>query len=142
PRQPLPRAARWHDRQDRLGRVGAAARVRMARPPRGRGRAAPCLQPRDRVLRRPPRSRGRARDREGCLIGVLVSGEGTNLQALIDADLPIAGVITSKPGAPALERAEAAGIDTAVFDLKDFETREERDEAMADWLQERDRKSV
>jgi phosphoribosylglycinamide formyltransferase-1 len=72
------------------------------------------------------------------LIGVLVSGEGTNLQALIDAGLPIVGVISSKAGAPALKRAEAAGIDTAVFDLKDFDTREERDDAMADWLQERD----
>jgi phosphoribosylglycinamide formyltransferase 1 len=72
------------------------------------------------------------------LIGVLVSGEGTNLQALIDEGLPIAGVISSKPDVPALERARKAGIETAVFDLDDFETREERDEAMADWLQERD----
>jgi phosphoribosylglycinamide formyltransferase-1 len=71
------------------------------------------------------------------LIGVLVSGEGTNLQALIDAGLPIAGVISSKPGVPALTRAEKAGIETAVFDLEDFATREERDGAMADWLQER-----
>jgi phosphoribosylglycinamide formyltransferase 1 len=72
------------------------------------------------------------------LIGVLVSGEGTNLQALIDEGLPIAGVISSKADAPALDRARAAGIDTAVFDLKEFATREERDEAMADWLEERD----
>ena len=71
------------------------------------------------------------------MIGVLVSGEGTNLQALIDAGLPIAGVISSKPGVRALERAEEAEIATAVFDLHDFETREERDEAMADWLQQR-----
>jgi phosphoribosylglycinamide formyltransferase-1 len=71
------------------------------------------------------------------LIGVLVSGEGTNLQALIDEGLPIAGVISSKPGARALERAEAAGIDTAVFSLDDFTTREERDAAMADWFEER-----
>jgi phosphoribosylglycinamide formyltransferase-1 len=70
-------------------------------------------------------------------IGILVSGEGTNLQALIDAGLPIAGVISSKAGAPALARAEAAGIDTAVFALEGFETREDRDAAMADWLQER-----
>ena len=71
------------------------------------------------------------------MIGVLASGEGTNLQALIDAGLPIAGVISSKEGARALERAEAAGIETAVFDLNDFPTREDRDEAMADWLQAR-----
>lgn len=72
------------------------------------------------------------------MIGVLVSGEGTNLQALIDERLPIGGVISSKAGVQALERAQAAGIETAVFDLNDFSTREERDEAMADWLEERD----
>jgi phosphoribosylglycinamide formyltransferase 1 len=71
------------------------------------------------------------------LIGVLVSGEGTNLQALIDEGLPIAGVISSKAGARALERAEAAGIQTAVFGLDDFPTRDEHDTAMADWLEER-----
>jgi phosphoribosylglycinamide formyltransferase-1 len=71
------------------------------------------------------------------VIGVLVSGEGTNLQALIDAGLPIAGVVSSNADARALARAEAAGIDAAVFDRNDFETREERDEAMADWLEER-----
>jgi phosphoribosylglycinamide formyltransferase-1 len=71
------------------------------------------------------------------VIGVLVSGEGTNLQALIDAGLPIAGVISSKPGARALERADAAGIATAVFALDDFERREDRDAAMADWLEAR-----
>jgi phosphoribosylglycinamide formyltransferase 1 len=71
------------------------------------------------------------------LIGVLVSGEGTNLQALIDEGIPIAGVISSKAGARALQRAETAGIETAVFDLEDFETRDERDEAMADWFEQR-----
>jgi phosphoribosylglycinamide formyltransferase-1 len=71
------------------------------------------------------------------VIGVLVSGAGTNLQALIDEGLPIAGVISSKAGARALERAEAAGIDTAVFSLDDYETREERDAAMAEWFEER-----
>lgn len=71
------------------------------------------------------------------MIGVLVSGEGTNLQALIDEGIPIAGVISSKAGARALQRAETAGIETAVFDLEDFETRDERDEAMADWFEQR-----
>jgi len=71
------------------------------------------------------------------LIGVLVSGEGTNLQALIDEGLPIAGVISSRAGARALGRAEAAGIETATFALEDFETREERDAAMADWFEQR-----
>ena len=39
------------------------------------------------------------------MIGVLVSGEGTNLQALIDEGLPISGVISSKPGVPAQMKA-------------------------------------
>lgn len=68
------------------------------------------------------------------MIGVLVSGEGTNLQALIDAGLPIAGVAANKPGARALERARAARIETAVFDATDYADRVERDSAMADWL--------
>jgi phosphoribosylglycinamide formyltransferase-1 len=71
------------------------------------------------------------------VIGVLVSGEGTNLQALIDAGLPIVCVASSKPGVRALERAEAAGIETAVFAAGDYESREARDEAMAVWLEER-----
>jgi phosphoribosylglycinamide formyltransferase 1 len=71
------------------------------------------------------------------VIGVLVSGEGTNLQALIDEGIPIAGVISSRAGARALERAEAAGLETAVFPLDEFATREERDAAMADWFEER-----
>jgi phosphoribosylglycinamide formyltransferase 1 len=71
------------------------------------------------------------------VIGVLVSGEGTNLQALIDAGLPIACVASNKPGARALERAQAAGIDTGVFAADDYESREARDEAMAAWLEER-----
>jgi phosphoribosylglycinamide formyltransferase-1 len=68
------------------------------------------------------------------VIGVLVSGEGTNLQALIDAGLPIAAVASNKSGVRALERAEAAGIETGVFELDDYPGREERDQAMAEWL--------
>lgn len=71
------------------------------------------------------------------MIGVLVSGEGTNLQALIDEDLPIVAVASNKPGAPALARAERAGIPTAVFDAADYGTREERDAALAEWLQDK-----
>jgi phosphoribosylglycinamide formyltransferase-1 len=78
------------------------------------------------------------RDRDGRVIGVLVSGEGTNLQALIDAGLPIAAVASNKPAVRALERAEAAGIETAVFDAADYETREARDVALAQWLRQRD----
>ena len=68
------------------------------------------------------------------MIGVLVSGEGTNLQALIDARLPITCVASNSGAARALERAEAAGIPTAVFPLDDFDDRRARDEAMAAWL--------
>jgi phosphoribosylglycinamide formyltransferase 1 len=68
------------------------------------------------------------------VIGVLVSGEGTNLQALIDDGLPIAAVASNKPGARALHRAEVAGIPTAVFDATDYPSREQRDIALARWL--------
>jgi phosphoribosylglycinamide formyltransferase-1 len=71
------------------------------------------------------------------VIGVLVSGEGTNLQALIDAGLPISCVASNKAGVRALERAEAAGIETGVFEAGDYESREARDEALARWLEAR-----
>ena len=71
------------------------------------------------------------------MIGVLVSGEGTNLQALIDAGLPVAAVASNTPGVRALERAERAAIPTAVFALADHTSRYERDEAMAQWLTSR-----
>jgi phosphoribosylglycinamide formyltransferase-1 len=71
------------------------------------------------------------------VIGVLVSGEGTNLQALIDAGLPIACVASNRRGVRALQRAETAGIEAAVFAAADFESREARDVALAEWLQER-----
>jgi len=72
------------------------------------------------------------------VIGVLVSGEGTNLQALVDAGLPIVAVASNHAGVRALGRAEAAGIATAVFAAEDYPSREARDEAMARWLRERD----
>lgn len=53
-------------------------------------------------------------------IAVLVSGTGSNLQAMIDADLPIAVVVSDRPGAQALERAEAAAISTDVVDRSDW----------------------
>lgn len=71
------------------------------------------------------------------MIGVLVSGEGTNLQALIDARLPVVCVASNKRGIPALERAERAGVATQAFPLEEFVTREERDDAMGAWLEER-----
>jgi phosphoribosylglycinamide formyltransferase 1 len=71
------------------------------------------------------------------LIGVLVSGEGSNLQALIDARLPIAAVASNRPAVRALERAERAGIPTRAFELDEFADRDARDAAMAAWLAER-----
>ena len=71
------------------------------------------------------------------MIGVLVSGEGTNLQALIDARLPIVAVASNTAGVRALERAAEAGIATRAFELDDYADREARDAAMADWLAER-----
>ena len=68
------------------------------------------------------------------MIGVLVSGEGTNLQALVDAGLPVRAVASNRTGARALERAERAGIAAEVFELGHYASRDDRDEAMADWL--------
>lgn len=68
------------------------------------------------------------------MIGVLVSGEGTNLQALLDAELPVVAVASSRSGAPALGRAERAGIETEIFPLDRYASREERDGALAEWL--------
>jgi phosphoribosylglycinamide formyltransferase-1 len=70
------------------------------------------------------------------VIGVLVSGEGTNLQALIDAELPVTAVASNRSGAYALERARAAGVPAATFSLACHTTREERDLVMATWLEE------
>ena len=68
------------------------------------------------------------------MIGVLVSGRGSNLQALIDHELPIAGVASNVAGAGALERAGRAGIPTGIFELGHYASREERDLAMSEWL--------
>jgi phosphoribosylglycinamide formyltransferase-1 len=69
------------------------------------------------------------------MIGVLVSGEGTNLQALIDAGLPIAAVASNRAGAGALARADGAGIPNRAFELEDHPDRAARDRELADWLQ-------
>jgi phosphoribosylglycinamide formyltransferase-1 len=72
-------------------------------------------------------------------IVVLVSGEGTNLQALIDSvhgrEAQIVGVAASRPEARGLERARAAGIDTAVFAIADHRDRADRDRALAGWIE-------
>jgi len=68
------------------------------------------------------------------VIGVLVSGEGSNLQALIDAELPIAAVASNKPSVPALGRAASAGIPARGFPVEAYASRERRDTEMAAWL--------
>lgn len=70
------------------------------------------------------------------MIGVLVSGDGSNLQSIIDAGLPVVAVASNRPGVRALERAQQAGIPSTAFALDDHATREERDLAMAGWLAE------
>jgi phosphoribosylglycinamide formyltransferase-1 len=69
------------------------------------------------------------------VIGVLVSGEGTNLQALIDAGLSITAVASNRSDAGALARADAAGIPNRVFELDSYPDRAARDRELADWLQ-------
>jgi phosphoribosylglycinamide formyltransferase-1 len=70
------------------------------------------------------------------VIGVLVSGNGTNLQALLDAGLPVAAVASNRRDAYALERARAAGLPAATFSLDCHATREDRDLVLATWLEE------
>ena len=70
------------------------------------------------------------------MIGVLVSGNGTNLQALLDAELPVSAVAANRTDAYALVRARAAGVPTATFSLDCHADRAERDLVMATWLEE------
>jgi phosphoribosylglycinamide formyltransferase-1 len=74
-------------------------------------------------------------------IAVLVSGTGTNLQALLDTvhglEARVVAVASSTPDAPALARAQALEIPTRVFRRGDFPDRVARDVALADWLVER-----
>jgi phosphoribosylglycinamide formyltransferase-1 len=71
---------------------------------------------------------------------VLVSGEGTNLQALLDRvhgrEVEIVAVASSVADVPALARATAAGVSARAFSRSEFIDRGERDQAMADWLTE------
>jgi phosphoribosylglycinamide formyltransferase-1 len=74
-------------------------------------------------------------------VGVLASGNGSNLQALIDRvhgreGVVLRGVASDKPQARALERAHSAGIEARAFSGSD--DRAARDGAIAQWLKERD----
>lgn len=75
-------------------------------------------------------------------LAVLASGSGTNLQAILDAlhgrdGIEVVGVGSDKPEARALERAHAAGVETAVFPRDEYAGREARDAAMAAWIEAR-----
>jgi phosphoribosylglycinamide formyltransferase-1 len=66
-------------------------------------------------------------------IVVLISGRGSNMAALLEADLAgtVAAVISNVPGAPGLEIAGSRGVRTAVVDHRDFASREDFDTALA-----------
>jgi phosphoribosylglycinamide formyltransferase-1 len=75
-------------------------------------------------------------------IAVLASGTGTNLQAILDGvhrsgGIEVVCVASNKHEARALERAAAAGVETAVFGRAEHGDRTGRDAAMGDWLEER-----
>jgi phosphoribosylglycinamide formyltransferase-1 len=76
-------------------------------------------------------------------IAVLISGAGTNLQAILDdvhgqEGIAVDVVISNRGEAQGLERAQAAGVDTAVFEAADPAARPERDRRMAAYLKQRD----
>ncbi len=76
-------------------------------------------------------------------VGVLASGEGTNLQAILDRvhgrdGITVVAVGSNRPGARALARAAAAGVPVETFELDADANREKRDVAMARWLESHD----
>lgn len=77
-------------------------------------------------------------------LGVLISGRGSNLKAIIDAiagktlDATIAVVISNRAGAPGLDHAIHAGIETLVISHKSYTTREDYDRALVDELKKRE----
>jgi phosphoribosylglycinamide formyltransferase 1 len=73
-------------------------------------------------------------------IVVLASGNGTNLQAILDRlhgreGIEVVGVGSDRPGARALERAAGAAVETALFPAADFPDRSARDAALGDWVE-------
>src|SRR3984893_744678 len=83
-------------------------------------------------------------DNPAVKLGVLISGTGTNLQAIIDAILraelkaEIRLVISNRPDAQGLERARRHGIATAVIEHRKFPSREDFDRAVLAALRDRD----
>jgi phosphoribosylglycinamide formyltransferase 1 len=76
-------------------------------------------------------------------LGVLISGRGSNLKAIIDAidrgdlDARIAIVISNRADAPGLDHAVKAGIETLVLNHKSYRTREDYDRALVGELNQR-----
>jgi phosphoribosylglycinamide formyltransferase-1 len=73
-------------------------------------------------------------------VAVLVSGEGSNLQAILDeahgrGGVEVVAVGSSRPEARGLERGRGAGVQTGVFAKADHPDRLARDRAMGDWLE-------
>lgn len=82
-------------------------------------------------------------------VAVLVSGTGTNLQALIDAGqssmlgpAELVYVLSNRPNVQALERAAAAGIDASVLNHRDFTERSDFDSALVSELRARDVEAI
>jgi phosphoribosylglycinamide formyltransferase-1 len=73
-------------------------------------------------------------------IGILASGRGSNLQAILDAcqqqriQAEVSLVLSNNPGAHALERAASMGVPTALLDHREFATRDEFEQAAADCM--------
>ena len=111
--------------------------------PRGHRRSSASPRPTVRSSRIPVSCDERARSWEWRFrIVVLASGTGTNLQAILDRlhgrdGVEVVGVGSDKPGARALERARAAGVETAVFPRDEYPDRAARDAAMGDWIEAR-----
>ncbi len=142
--------ARRAHQEDRAQLLRRPARVRHLLAHAPRGHSGP---------HRLPHRRGTPVDHRGAVPGaggsplrrggvsfrlaVLVSGEGTNLQAVLDRlhgreGIEVAAVASNRPEARGLERARAAGVETGVFSASDHGgDRAARDRALGDWIEER-----
>ena len=76
-------------------------------------------------------------------VAVLVSGEGSNLQAILDrvhgrGGVEVVAVGSNRAAARGLERGREAGVETGVFEGSSYADRGARDDALGDWLEQRD----
>ncbi len=74
-------------------------------------------------------------------VGVLISGEGSNLQAILDtlhgSEVEVVAVASSRPEARGLDRARDAGVEAETFERGEYPDRDARDAALGNWLAER-----